>query len=54
MQGMRLPTDVVLSRYPRAAVLQVSEAFEIGGAEFVVKFVLYFAHERLWALTTVL
>ena len=29
-------------------VSQVEQALEIGGLEFVLKFLVYFAHERLW------
>ena len=32
--------------------LQVSEALEFGGTEFVVKYILYILHERMWALIT--
>lgn len=33
---------------------QVGEALEFGAIEFLTKYVLYFAHERLWSLVTLL
>jgi hypothetical protein len=30
-------------------VMQVQDALELGGLEFITKYILYFLHERLWA-----
>ncbi len=29
-------------------IVQIEQALKIGGLEFVLKFLVYFAHERLW------
>ena len=29
-------------------IMQIDQALKIGGFEFVLKFLVYFAHERLW------
>jgi hypothetical protein len=40
--------DSSLIRKSCICCLQLEQALKIGGLEFVLKFLVYFAHERLW------
>jgi uncharacterized membrane protein len=42
-------TLAVASFIFRDAGFKASDALEFGAAEFTLKYILYFAHERLWA-----
>jgi uncharacterized membrane protein len=34
--------------------MQVDQALEFGAAEFLIKIVIYFLHERMWQMITFL
>lgn len=38
----------MLLRYP--SCMQLDQALEMGAAEFVSKYIIFFIHERLWVL----